>query len=358
MKRQTSTWMAAVLAVFVVQNHCGVPGVAHDQLAAHLLDRGQSERALREARRAVREQPAETTPRVLLSLALADVGRTEEAAEAVSEALRIDPDDPRLYSTLRSICVDGEREDLALQTLRQLADERPDHWLLRLNLGWAHRSVGNDDEALQLLESVVATADSSAPADERVLAQIELSHAYADLDRFDEALAVLDGALATDPADTRLLVTAGDVLIQRQRPDEARSYFDRALIASEDRAATASGIAMLFYNAGDRHRAIDYYEKAVAVRSSPLTMNNLAWTYAEADSNLDRAQDLSLRAVKADADNVVYLDTYAEVLFRQGRQPQAVALMRRCLELEPEDGDQYEYLQEQLSRFLAAGSLP
>ena len=46
--------MLAALGSFVVQNHCGVPGVAHDQLAAHFLDRGQDERALREAWRAIR----------------------------------------------------------------------------------------------------------------------------------------------------------------------------------------------------------------------------------------------------------------------------------------------------------------
>ena len=87
--------------------------------------------------------------------------------------------------------------------------------------------------------------------------------------------------------------------------------------------------------------------------SSDLTLNNLAWTYAEAELNLDRAHELSLRAVKTDADNVVYLDTYAEVLFRKGRSDQAVAIIRRCLELEPITGEHYEYLHEQLARFNA-----
>ena len=87
--------MLAALGAFVVQNHCGVPGVAHDQLAAHFLDRGQDERALREARRAIREAPEAATPRVIAALALAGLGRPEAAAAAVEEALRLDPDDPR-----------------------------------------------------------------------------------------------------------------------------------------------------------------------------------------------------------------------------------------------------------------------
>ena len=86
---------------------------------------------------------------------------------------------------------------------------------------------------------------------------------------------------------------------------------------------------------------------------TPLVLNNLAWTYAEESIELDRAESLSLRAVKADVDNVVYLDTYAEVLFRQGRTERAVALMKRAIELEPEGGEHYEYLRGQLVRFEA-----
>jgi tetratricopeptide (TPR) repeat protein len=351
MRLRTGGWMLAALGAFVVQNHCGVPGVAHDQLAAHFLDRGQDERALREARRAIREAPEAATPRVIAALALAGLGRPEAAAAAVEEALRLDPDDPRLYGTLRSVCIDGDREDLALATLQRLIVEHPGHWLLTLNLGWAHRAVGDEEQALFFLESAVSHPDTTAPMEDLVLAHFELSRVYAEQERLDEASRVLEDALHLTPRDARLLVAAGEIRLRRQLPKEAEDLFERAIDVSDDAGFTASRIAMAFYNSGDRRRAIHFYERAVAVRPSPLTLNNLAWTYAEADLELDRAQELSLRAVKTDADNVVYLDTYAEVLFRQGRIPQAVALIRRCLELEPTDGEQYEYLLGQFARF-------
>ena len=347
-------WMLAVAGVFVVQNHCGVPGVAHDQLAAHFLDRGQHERALREARRAIRETPEAATPRVIAALALAGLGQPEPAAAAVEQALRLDPDDSRLYGTLRSICIDGEREDLALIALQRLVIEHPEHWLLKLNLGWAHRAVGDEERALALLEAAVAAPDTTAPDEDLVLAHFELSRVYAEQERLEEASRVLEDALLLTPDDPRLLVTAGEMQLRRQLLPQAQDFFEQALDVSTDAGSTAARIAMAFYNSGDRRRAILFYERAIAERPSPLTLNNLAWTYAEADLDLDRAQELSLRAVKTDADNVVYLDTYAEVLFRQGRTLQATALIRRCLELEPADGEYYEYLCEQLDRFRGA----
>jgi len=349
-----NTWMLAALGVFVVQNHCGVPGVAHDQLAAHFLELEQNERALREAQRAIREAPDEPTPRLIAALALAGLGRPEAAAAAVEQALRLDPDDLRLYGTLRSVCTDGDCEDLALAVLQRLVRERPGHWLLTLNLGWAHRAIGNDDQALFLLESAVTDADSAAPIEELVLAYSELSRAYAEQERLDDAGRVLEDALRVAPDDWRLLIAAGELHLRRQQPQEAEVLFERALVQSDDVGVTAARIAMEFYNSGDRGRAIAFYERAIVGRPSPLTLNNLAWTYAEAGLNLDRAQELSLRAVKTDVDNVVYLDTYAEVLFRKGRAPQAVAVIRRCLELEPTGGEHFQYLHDQLDRFRVA----
>ncbi len=73
-----------------------------------------------------------------------------------------------------------------------------------------------------------------------------------------------------------------------------------------------------------------------------MVLNNLAWTYAEEGVELDRAEKLSRDAVKSEADNVVYLDTYAEVLHLQGQHRRAMAIIALAIELEPEDGEQYD----------------
>lgn len=349
-----TTWLGAALAVFVVQNHCGVPGVEHGQLAVHFLEQGQHERALREARRAAREAPDDPEPRLIAALAQAGLGTMEQAVAALEEGLRRNPDDPRLYTALRAVCTDAGREDLALQALARLVATDPDRWLLHLNLGWAHRALGHGAEALGLLEATVARADTTMPVAERVLARVELSQIYLDSARVEEASRVLDGALALAPDDPRLLIGAGECRLRSGDVSGADGAFHRALAHSDDVDAAAARIAQVCYNAGRRDRAIAYYEMAAAQRRpSPLVLNNLAWTYAEENVHLDRALELSLTAVKSDADNVVFLDTFAEVLFRQGRPAQAVAVMRRCLEIEPADGDQYAYLRSQLARFQA-----
>lgn len=348
-------WAGAAAAVFVVQSHCGMPAVPHGNLAQWFAERGLHERALVSARRAARETPRDPRPHAIAAIAHAGLGARREAVAALEHALRLDPDDPRLYGTLRSLAAGSGQEALALEALRRLEEDRPGHWLLRLNLGWAHAAAGHREEALRRLEEVVESADSTAPRAERTLAHYELSRLYLDEDRTGDAARILESGLGLDPDDPLLLLGAGESRLRAGEPERARRHFARALDNADDMERTASSIARIYYDSGLRELAIEYYEKAAGrSRPSPLVLNNLAWTYAEAGLRLDRAQELSLRAVKSDADNVVYLDTYAEVLFRRGRTGQAIALMRRCLELEPEDGEHYEYLRGQMARFEAA----
>ena len=84
--------------------------------------------------------------------------------------------------------------------------------------------------------------------------------------------------------------------------------------------------------------------------NSTLYHNNLAWMAASLDRELDMALAHAQRAVRLEPDKWGYLDTLAEVHFRKGNRPEAVRLMKRCLELEPKS----EYLLKQLARFQAA----
>lgn len=353
-------WLLAVLGVFVVQNHCGVPGVKHDQLAVHLLERGQFERARREADRALREDPDDADMRVIAALAEASLGKFDESVDALSDALRRNPADPRLYAALRSFCDQPECAGLAVTALQSLQQELEDNWYVNANLGWALAAAGDTERALNQLEEAVANLSADVDETEQIVAHHQLSRLYLDGSRYADAARVLEGALILRPQDPRLLIGIGECQLRQGDEEGAEPYFKRALDAAPNRVEAASLIAQVHYASGLPRGAIDYYEVAAHEPTvTPLVLNNLAWTYAEESIELDRAESLSLRAVKADVDNVVYLDTYAEVLFRQDRTEHAVALMKRAIELEPEGGEHYEYLRGQLVRFEARiASLP
>ncbi len=354
----------AVVGAFVIENHCSLPvfeaqarfdhlGLAHYYLRAQLPDR-----ALTEAVRALREGTDTVAPLLVMARAYHQQGETEEAVDALARAIRLDPDDGGLYMLLHRVCTEAGRQPLGIDALERLFESSSDNWNARVALGWAYESADSTDSeraarGLELLQGAVAEPGDTS--DENLaFARHQLARAYLLRDRVEDAARVLESSLDFDPGDRFALFTLGEFRLQQDRAEEAEHLFERLMRETDD-AAAASRIAGLWYDAGHRQRAIHYYEWAMQVESPPASlMNNLAWTYAEENIALERARELSLRAVKQEADNSVYLDTYAEVLYRQGRQNQAVALIRRAVELEPDDGEHRDYLLRQLRRFSAA----
>ena len=119
-------------------------------------------------------------------------------------------------------------------------------------------------------------------------------------------------------------------------------------VAPELDAAGQTELAQWIY---EQYR--DSMEAAVqSYPESALFLNNTAWLSATCNRDLERAQELSEKAVRIEPDSATYLDTLAEIHFRRGRKQKALELMRRCIELDPEE----LHFQRQLKRFLAAGA--
>ena len=339
----------SLTGVFVIENHCGGTAVDHELLARRFLEQGYYERALLEAERARREDGEAAVPRLLASLAHLGLEDVESAVEQLQGAIHIEPDNPRLFATLREICLQEDRLDLARDALKELRAEYPDNWHVRAGLGWAHRGLDEEGAALELLEEAIAPSDS-IDSGARDFALVQLGRIYLRQERFEDCAAVLQKALPGGNEEYTLLLL-GECRLRQGLEEDAGLRFEEALAVSEAPAATASHVAMIYYGIGARQRAIEYYERSLRGEETPLTLNNLAWLYAEEGVQLERALDLSLRAVKSDPDNVVYLDTYAELLFLLGQRPRATALMELALKIEPPGGEQYDYLLGQLERF-------
>ncbi len=349
----------ALLGVFVIENHCGLDAVDHAQLAFHFLEQKLYSRALLEAQRAARQDRDDSTPHVIAALAQLGLGHLNDTVASLRTAILTNPEAPSLYATLRDICIQEGCIDLARDTFRSLLDDLPGNWQVRASLGWAHLRLDENEEALPLLEAAVAEADASVQREPRLFARTQLGRTYMDLERFDDAAKILEQALEFDKDSLLLGLALGECYLLQGHASAADEILSAALSRADNAVAAAVRIARTYYDAGSRKQAIVYYERALEGEGSalPLVLNNLAWAYAEEGIELDRAENLSREAVKSDADNVVYLDTYAEVLYLQGRHRRAMAIMALAIELEPEEGDQYDYLLQQMQKFRGVANL-
>lgn len=205
----------------------------------------------------------------------------------------------------------------------------------------------------------------------------EMARAYresAGRELADRLIAALEAGQAAG-GDSRGQQSAG-LLVVRAHPDYpeyAQRYVD---VRVEDHATPIAELRRLYtiYEAqgmvqahlrfaewmqakGDAAGARREHERVAGLLTRTLarpdadagTLNALAWFAATQDLHLDEALIAAERAATLEPKDSNILDTLAEVHFRMGHEDAAIAVMKRAIEISPDDA----YLKGQLARFQA-----
>lgn len=97
----------------------------------------------------------------------------------------------------------------------------------------------------------------------------------------------------------------------------------------------------MYYTAENLEKTFRAYDNALFFyATNPLTLNNYAYFLSENDGDLDRALDMSRKALDQDPENGTYLDTYAWVLFKKKDYKEALEYQRKAMEAVEAEGDE------------------
>jgi TPR repeat protein len=97
----------------------------------------------------------------------------------------------------------------------------------------------------------------------------------------------------------------------------------------------------------DSAKAETWFRMAIAEGDAQTKgdgQNNLAWLYAIENRQLEEAETLSRQAVAALPEDANRLDTLAWILHQQGRDAEALPIMEKAMELEPDRASFAEHL--------------
>ena len=88
------------------------------------------------------------------------------------------------------------------------------------------------------------------------------------------------------------------------------------------------------------HDAYAAYDSCLVYKPDHVVcLNNYAYFLSEESKDLKKAEKMSYRAISAEANNPIYLDTYAWILYRQKRYDDAKAYIDMALEYLKEGDD-------------------
>ncbi|CAB3652800.1 tetratricopeptide repeat protein [Trinickia soli] len=215
--------------------------------------------AERDYRAAIEADPVHTDALHLLGVLRHQQGRHEEAADLVSRAVALRPDDAALQLNLGNALKALGRLDGAIERFRNALTLAPEFPLAHYNLGNAYAQAGRHEDAVDAFEKSLRLQPNDASTFNN------LGNALHALGRSDEAIAAFSRALALRPGHAGAHNNLGMAFAALARPDDAVAQF-RAALAAEPRYLAAH------FNLGNTLDAVGRHDEAVEAFAAALAL--------------------------------------------------------------------------------------
>lgn len=198
--------------------------------------------------------------------------------------------------------------------------------------------------------------EETIPVLEHIL-RLEPAHTQARMTLLGQALRkqdmemvvrVCEPGIEVNPDVVEFYFYLGLAHYQLEHWDEALSVFQKALeVAPKTTSKDKELIADFYHMIGDIYHSKDENEKAYHAYDSALqnnpdnlgVLNNYAYYLSLQKTDLDKAEEMSYKTVKAEPDNSTYLDTYAWILFEKENYVQARIYIDMALQNGGEESD-------------------
>jgi Tfp pilus assembly protein PilF len=213
--------------------------------------------------------------------ALQDAGRGDEAAEAFSNSLRLNPDSAKAHAGLATILIGkGELEDAHKHYETALKID-PDTAEYHSGYAYLLEQLGHDDQAAAECEAAVRLAPKSAQAHHSYGAFLE-KHG-----KLDEATAQYRDAVRADPGLVDARIDLGTALLETGDLPGAKEHLQAASKLDPKLAQPHNYLGKIFMREGNIPSAIAQFEEALRLHPDfPEAEENLRMAKASGSGSL------------------------------------------------------------------------
>ena len=320
----------------------------------------------------VQKHPYDLNYRVMTGNWLLQNDRPKEALNEYRAVLKQDPDNQAVQFSLLDY-YKAQGQDKAAEQLRErlLMSDKTDTenkvLLIRQIINENEQAGGDSTAVLALFERVLDTPKPSAdiaelraaymdlkkmPTDSinaalrRVLqiapdnagARLHLIQSVWGTEDYDAVIALCRPALEYNPDEMAFYYYLGVAHYQKDEHDEALDAFRRGVsqINSESNHAIVSDfysiMGDILHQKGLDDEAFAAYDSCLQWNPDNVPcLNNYAYYLSVRGEDLQKAERMSYRTIKAHPDSGTYLDTYAWILFMQGRYEEAQIYIDQAL---------------------------
>ncbi|RPJ81940.1 MAG: tetratricopeptide repeat protein, partial [Acidobacteria bacterium] len=238
------------------------------QTGASHLQRGESEAAIRELKRALALDPRSAAAHLLLGqayLGMRSVSLVAEAKAEFQQALDLDPTLLWAHFYLAKVYIDQGRYDRAKEELESGLQQRPNvpHFLSLL--GETNRKMGHAEAAIELNQQALKADPNMTPA------YYYIGLAYMDLKKEDEAIAALESSIASPHVAPEMYLTLGSLYARKKRYQEGEELCKKAVALDPSRPEAHVNLAQMYNIRGASDLALQELKLALDGKSFPTS---------------------------------------------------------------------------------------
>jgi tetratricopeptide (TPR) repeat protein len=300
-------------------------------------------------------------------------GQTKQALEIYDRILNEEPNNNRVLMSLRTYYQAEENQEMVDSlTWRVLLGKNTSQdekvYLLRQIISANERAGGDSTEVLQLFRQVMAIdttdvdmallcatymdlkkmpSDSIKPVLNHILklapdnsaARLHLvGYAWSEDDK-DRVIELCQAAREYNPDDMAFYYYQGIAYYQRDSLDQALSTFQNgvSIINEESNPDIVADfyevMGEILHKKGRAEEAFAAYDSCLQWKPDNMPcLNNYAYYLSLRDEQLEKAEQMSHKTIKAEPKNATYLDTFAWILFMQKRYAEAKIYIDQALQ--------------------------
>lgn len=293
------------------------------------MQNGKKEEAYNIYRKVLKEEPENALAMYSLASYYEETGQKELYEQQLDTLLlnKKVPSDTKL-NVMRQFIVqneqDGKDSTRVITLFNRIMDQDPDDAQLPMLYAQYLLSKGMNKESLPVLRQVLDIDPTNTAARMMLLGEAVRKEDYQDIIRLCEA------GIEANPDMLEFYFYLAIAYNQAERTDESLAVCQKALehVNGDSKKEVVSDFYAII---GDAYHTKNQHEEAYAAYDSALVynpanigaLNNYAYYLSVERRDLDKAEEMSYKTVKADPNNSTYLDTYAWILFEKGNYAEA-----------------------------------
>jgi putative PEP-CTERM system TPR-repeat lipoprotein len=295
------------------------------RLASARMGAGEPNAAMGDLEHAL--QLAPTAPQVgeALFFAALATGNLDKAAQAIDQVRSAQGDTPVVENLegllkLANLDLEGGRAKFA-----DILTKHPDFLPAQINMARVVAMQGKSADAEQILSGILSKAPASEPALTMLTSQ------YMQTNRLPQAIALIEAAHKAEPANSRILVSLGELNIRAGKPADALAIVNKE--KNVDNSIDLLSLkAVAFMALGQKDQASDTYNQILKVDPTVLAARRALESLMVQAGDYEHARNLIKEGMAASPRNYQLYQDYVMVDLKAGGVDTAVATAKQLVQ--------------------------